>query len=141
MARRGDDLEGRFARRELVRDPPQAEPSDGAHPYSYSTADPQRGPWHLHHAAPFACTRWTNIWFPAAAGLFGDPFGGPLAELFGAGVVDRPVTAGRWWVRRRPFLAHISYWSDPDEPPQGYANGHHVRLLREALALDTSPAD
>src|SRR5262245_51371888 len=33
----------------------------------------------LHHGAPFAVTRWTNLYFP------GDIVGGPIAGVFGKG--------------------------------------------------------
>ena len=36
----------------------------------------------LHHGALFACTRWTNLYFP------GDFISGPLASVFGRGVQD-----------------------------------------------------
>lgn len=39
----------------------------------------------LHHAAPFALTRWTNFFFTS------DPVGGPLRNVFGYGVRDVPV--------------------------------------------------
>ncbi|SFO74528.1 hypothetical protein SAMN05660464_0915 [Geodermatophilus dictyosporus] len=78
------------------------------------------------------------MWFPAAAGPRGDPFGGPLSGLFGPGVVDREVTAGPWGTRHRPFRAHTGYWSDPDGGSGGHPSGHHVRLLREALDLDST---
>lgn len=138
MAGSRAELKGRFARRELLHDPPC---SDGRRPYSYRThytpAGQERSLNVLHHAAAFACTRWTNIWFPAPGGIFGDPFGGPLSGIFGPGIADRPVTAGPWWTRHRPFLAHSAYWSDPDGGPGGHPPGHHVRLLREALDLDS----
>ncbi|MGZ9190404.1 MAG: hypothetical protein ACXW39_10145, partial [Nitrospira sp.] len=36
----------------------------------------------LHHGAPFAVTRWTNLYFP------GDIIGGPVAGVFGKGIKD-----------------------------------------------------
>jgi hypothetical protein len=69
---------------------------------------PQDGRRVLYHAAPFAVTRWTNIWFPPRWGIFGDWFGGPVAPVFGAGIADRPVPCkARWgWV---PGYAHALY--------------------------------
>lgn len=43
-----------------------------------------------HSGAPFAITRWTNLYFPVR-GISGDPVSGPLARHFGAGVRDIPV--------------------------------------------------
>jgi hypothetical protein len=61
-----------------------------------------------HHAAAFCCVRWTNIFYPAALGLFGDLVGGPLASLFGEGIRDIPLTTGGWW--RYTLFAHTRYW-------------------------------
>jgi len=55
----------------------------------------------LHHGAPFAITRWTNIYFS------GDPVGGQLAKLFGKGIKDVPLTCGRTAGR---WSSHIRYW-------------------------------
>ena len=123
-----------FERREILSNPPQPDRPDSDSPYSY-TLDGTRDLFVLHNAAAFACTRWTNIWFPTKAGLFGDPFGGPVARLFGAGVADRPVTGGSRWPRRVPVLAHVKYWRNPG--CQNLADGDHIRLLREALDLDS----
>lgn len=84
----------------------------------------------LHHAAPFAVTRWTNLFFPVRAGFFGDWFGGRLAPLFGRGVWDREVL-GNKNERLVPALAHSKYFSSPDdEDPAGIA-----RVIREVLDL------
>jgi hypothetical protein len=129
----------RFERSELLHNPPQI---DDPRPYSFpnnytSTAGP-RTLFVLHHGAAFACTRWTNIWFPTKIGLFGDPFGGPLTKLFGPGIVDHPVTDGPRWVRRIPILAHVRYWRNPDPMPgTEHPSGHHITLLRDALDLDS----
>ena len=47
----------------------------------------------LHHGAPFAITRWTNLYFPA------DIIGGPVSHLFGAGIKDVKLggCCGRTW--------------------------------------------
>ena len=57
----------------------------------------------LHHAALFACTRWTNLYFTS------DFVGGPLAPLFGDGVKDVPLH-GSAGVSKTP-LSHVKYWS------------------------------
>jgi hypothetical protein len=85
----------------------------------------------LHHGAPFAPTRWTNLYFPTTALLFGDPVGGPAAPVFGAGIVDVPV----WhpsWMRRRTPKAHSSYWHrSGDAPDRPDALG----ALQDAIAI------
>jgi hypothetical protein len=65
--------------------------------YAYSGSPTDVGedkkftPLVLHHAAPFAVTRWTNLYFPAMFGLLGDLVGGPLHEDFGPGILDVAV--------------------------------------------------
>jgi hypothetical protein len=64
----------------------------------------------LHHGAPFAVTRWTNLYFP------GDIVGGPVARLFGKGIKDVelcPVSRG-WLDGLIPARSHTRYW-DPLE--------------------------
>lgn len=98
-------------RRELATCPPQADL--GVHKgktrlwFTYGVRDRRV----VYHAAPFAAVRWTNLWFPARFGVFGDWFGGPLAPLFGPGVRDVPVTAKGW--RWAPAVAHTKYFSYP----------------------------
>ena len=58
----------------------------------------------LHHGAMFACTRWTNIYFP------GDFVAGALAPLFDHGIKDRLVRDG--WVSFTP-ASHTRYWTCP----------------------------
>jgi hypothetical protein len=60
----------------------------------------------LHHGAPFAVTRWTNLYFP------GDIIGGPVARLFGHGIRDVELcVAPRGWLDRLiPARSHTRYW-------------------------------
>jgi hypothetical protein len=58
----------------------------------------------LHHSALFACTRWTNLYFP------GDIIAGPLAGKFGWGIHDVPLSgpsANNW-------TSHVKYWAEED---------------------------
>lgn len=78
----------------------------------------------LHHAAPFAVTRWTNLYFQTNwNGLKGDLIGGPLATLFGSWVKDIPLSpiGGRF--------NHTSYWLKDD-------NSKHLQALSESLQMD-----
>lgn len=113
-----ENLRLRQRQRELPTNPPQAEiekskTGDIGH-YAYRVWDPY-GPKldiklnALHHAALFACTRWTNFYFPALGGFFGDPVGGPMGPWFGRGVRDIPLRSGNFWVDRT-VLAHTAYW-------------------------------
>jgi hypothetical protein len=56
----------------------------------------------LGHQAPFAITRWTNMYFR------NDPIGGPLGEVFLHGIEEHDLDPGR--LRWRPVSAHVSYW-------------------------------
>ena len=84
----------------------------------------------LADAAPFAVTRWTNLYFPCRAIFRGDVVGGPLAPLFGAGVKDVAVAT----LQRHGFLSHTFYWS-PFEADHGQASAP-VPALKAALALE-----
>lgn len=83
----------------------------------------------LDHAALFAVTAWTNLYFPCRYFLHGDLVGGPVAPVFGSGVRDRPVTTsilGGWF-------SHTRYWTRPKTGLGG--PGSSVRVLIEALDL------
>jgi hypothetical protein len=81
-----------------------------------------------HHAALFAVTRWTNLFFEASAGgLRGDIVGGPIAPVFGPWVLDVPLRSGTW------LRAHTGYWRSDDRPAEQQP---HLLALRTALGLD-----
>jgi hypothetical protein len=87
----------------------------------------------LHHGAPFAVVRWTNIWFPAHLGIAGDWFGGSLQRLFGPGIRDVPLTGNR--PRSLiPGWAHALYYHFPEE----VAPASVTTKLREAMELNSS---
>ena len=75
-----------------------------------------------HHAAPFAVTRWTNLYFKG-----GDIVGGPVAPLLGPWIRDVELAPPRRWV------AHTLYWRKV-KPPDA-----HLDALREALGLGVRP--
>ena len=80
----------------------------------------------FHHAAPFAVTRWTNLYFRSGMwGLAGDVVGGPVAPMFGSWVRDVELPAPRRW------LTHNCYWRRVKEPDE------HLEQLRHALGLRT----
>jgi hypothetical protein len=97
----------------------------------------------IYEGAPFAVVRWTNMWFPAAAGIFGDWFGGGLAPLFGNGIRDIPISGNRRpgrrpheWFRSRltPAYAHALYFHFPDDRTSESV----TKALRDAMALDST---
>lgn len=54
----------------------------------------------LHHAAPFAVVRWTNLYFPS------DPIGGPLSPVFGERIDDVALSDAP----HRTWRDHVCYW-------------------------------
>ncbi|MDG4475797.1 hypothetical protein [Thiovibrio frasassiensis] len=68
-----------------------------------------------NHGAPFASTRWTNLFFPYRMGILGDLIGGPLAGSFGRGIRDVPVRSGHGGFLRKTLYSHVCYWKPPEE--------------------------
>ena len=88
----------------------------------------------IYHGAPFAVVRWTNLWFPAHWGFFGDWFGGELSPLFGPGIKDIALQ-GDDWKRRIPGQAHTLYFTYPN----GTEAGDVACILRnQVLRLDST---
>jgi hypothetical protein len=102
-----------------------------------------------HHAAPFAYTRWTNIYSPLRMVLIGDIVSGPLRKIFGPkppagksslyGIRDvavLPSQEGSSQDRKRRMLTHLLYWdrSVANTGEKGFVP-HHIRALRDALHL------
>lgn len=86
---------------------------------------------HFHHAATFAVTRWTNLYYAD------DFVGGPLASQLGLGIDDVPLpstTAKRSLLRFVLRMPHTKYWRHAyggDRVPRGFAES--VEALRRAL--------
>jgi hypothetical protein len=144
LAADSDDLRSRIIARELPESPPFREdldpnvlaraqaakklpiacPPENSRLMSYP--DPMLDKvWHLHHAAPFAVVRWTNIYDPAKLVFFGDIIGGPLANALGPAIVDVSLRnlRGQSW-----SFTHTKYWT---------LNGdlRHIQALRAAVNL------
>jgi hypothetical protein len=83
--------------------------------------------WQLHHAAPFAAVRWTNIHDPALLVILGNLISGPIAPIYGPGVIDVDLRRLRGQSLR---FSHTRYWS-----MQVAAAPPHVAVLRDALDL------
>lgn len=136
LAPNSDSLHERQERFEIPVVPPIADDEIYSHRSAvYEAGDEKRKNTIrvLNSSAMFACTRWTNVWFPCRFGLFGDPFGGPLRPLFGNGVLDRPITGGPKW-RFIPVLPHVWYWRGTS----GTESQGNIALIRAALDLDSS---
>jgi hypothetical protein len=81
--------------------------------------------WELHHAAPFAVIRWTNIYDPAMLVFCGDVIGGPLAPVLGPAIIDVDLRKmrGQSW-----SFTHTKYWKTGQEL-------RHIKALRDAVNL------
>jgi hypothetical protein len=130
LARNRTEFERKKIQRELPTSPPQLE--DGR-AFSYRCRyeidnDRLRTIFALHHAALFAVTLWTNLFFPARFGVKGDFVGGAVSSTLGAGIADIPVrtaTRGGW-------LTHTSYWK-PHKLDRGDTESAIAKLI---TALD-----
>lgn len=95
--------------------------------FSYEPDGNPANPFRIaHHAAVFAATRWTNIYFPCKFIVWGDVVGGALKPWFGTGIKDVAVTTSL----RLGFFSHTLYWAQDDS-----AKATHVAELRAALNL------
>jgi hypothetical protein len=143
MASSKQDLENRQREREFPMSPPLRERLDPnyvpiAAAAGFQLEDPPRliafpfdgDDWQIHHAAPFAAVCWTNIYDPAFLVAFGDLISGPLAPVFGRGIIDVDLRAlrGQSWC-----FTHTHYWSLPDGDAANVPI--HIDELRKALDL------
>ncbi len=120
-----------IAQRELPTCPPVLDGESLSYKVNYRTDDNQiRTFFAPHHAACFALTRWTNVYFEHDGWFKGDPVGGPLAPLFGSGVQDIRVTTRHWGGR----LNHLDYWRN--DPRDGESPANPLTALITALALN-----
>ena len=137
-----DDFELRKHQREFPTCPPQRD----AKGYAFSGATPvdigdgkKFTPLFLHHAAPFAATRWTNLYFPARGGIFGDIVGGPLQPELGPGIRDvRVWSQSLSKFGNHTLLSHTHYWDQthftqsPTLEREPYIS---LDVLRQTLAM------
>jgi hypothetical protein len=146
------DLQRRVADRELPESPPFPElldpqvlrlaiatrrlpiatPPEDSRLISFPVP-PHYAVWELHHAAPFAVVRGTNIYDPATLVFFGDIIGGPLANALGPGITDVNLKELRG--RQSWSFTHTKYWTLDRDPI-------HIEALRAAVnLLDRADAD
>ena len=137
LGRSVSDFQQRMERREA----PACPPTEDTQGYGYNARQPLMlgqkpfTPHYLHHAAAFAVTRWTNLYFPAPFGLFGDIVGGPVKPVMGGGVLDLPVTVGngKGWLAKS-WLSHTHYWSE-----RGGTQGYLSALGKDEQAINQGP--
>ena len=134
LARDAGELRTRQEQRELPRCPPATDKNRIWYRHDYRHHGVPRTIRVLDHAALFAPTRWSNIYFPVRFGLLGDLVGGPMRPIFGSGILDIPVTDGL--VRFAPLLPHTHYWRGAVVPKR---QGRTCALgaLCDVLALDS----
>lgn len=117
--------------------PPESDPAEYNnihHTKRYYSYRDRTGRRVLYHGALFAVVRWTNMWFPAHLWFFGDWFGGPLAPLYGPGIMDIRLKNKRFWPRfwtRFPAVAHARYFRYPKDQ----SNESATTRLRDAMGL------
>lgn len=124
LTRKPEEFQMKKVERELPTCPPTLESVKGQPRFHY----PLRKAWFPNHAAVFAATRWTNIYFPCSWTLKGDVVGGPMRPAFGSGILDVPVTTDI----NGGLLNHTHYWESSgasDSVPT------HIAALRSALKL------
>ncbi len=130
LARTPSEFDERVRERELISCPPVLDDDElGSITTTYRSGDQQRVLRVLHPGAQFACTRWTNLYFP------GDLIGGPLAPAFGPGVRDIRVGHGSLGGMTSYLpTSHTKYWdSVRAAPPSGLDDA--VSTLRAVLRL------
>jgi hypothetical protein len=147
LANDEDDLRARQRQRDLPTNPPEPEiektKKEERRFYSYQVWDGYGKKKDIklravHHGGLFAPTRWTNLYYPALGGIFGDLVGGPLAQWFGPGIRDIAVGSSHK-LRDRSLLAHLAYWTKDEGRPAG--NKLPVALDEVIKALDLDNTD
>lgn len=130
--------------RKMERELPTCPPTSGNEEAHYKetrdiSAGESRSKWTFrvpHHAAVFASTRWTNLYFPHCWLVLGDIVGGPLADVFGAGIRDVPVRPSAPGWRARTLASHVLYWK---QRPKGLTS--EDRTARKQLDKATGTKD
>lgn len=96
-------------------------------PYRDVTTNQSKTGLRPDHAALFAFTRWTNLYFPFSGFMKGDPVGGPLQQPFGRWIVDERLELPGAGLLG---FAHTLYWDDTTPSTA------HIESLKRALRLN-----
>lgn len=143
MAETDSEFEAQVRKhRRIAVCPPDGDWRAGRWSITYSGASGFEGP---HHACVFAPVRWSNIYFKTKGLVEGDIVAGPVAPIFGPGIVDvccDPKDTGK-------RFAHNEYWRWPNANPLGSWFGgpekafvkppRYIEMLRRALNLFDDP--
>ncbi len=130
LSRDKEDFDDRKGDRELLTCPPVL---DDNGKYYYFNLNERR--YYLHHAAAFAPTVWTNIYFP------GDFIGGPLSDSMGIGVKDVKVFYSGFFnkiICHFSPLTHVAYWRDKADLDKmdKYKTREAIKQLFDAVGLN-----
>lgn len=141
LARTKKELSERQNERELPTCPPILDEKSASFRLTNDLPDGnKRTIFVLHHAALFGSTRWTNVYFPATGGFFGDLVGGPLREVFGRGIRDVAVKSAEWrgWLQHTPII-HTHYWNlrTAPETKSKTKQAWAIDVLRQSLDLES----
>lgn len=142
LATSREDFDQRKRQRELPTCPPQRDKKGYGYVVkkAYNIMDKRFSSICLHHAALFAVTRWTNLYFPVKAGLGGDFIGGPLGPVMGLGIKDVPVQCPELsTLYNRSPLSHTAYWHD--ETTASAPTPEQDDARRESSDLDDRTSD
>lgn len=129
MAKSEAEFTVRKTQRELATSPPTRETQGFTYCHKFVDAGGRRQSIRVpHHAAQFAATAWTNLYFVRTWPLSADLVGGPVGRLFGPGVSDVEVRTSI----RFGFLSHTRYWQLPKWPwsndaPEKLANALRLK--------------
>lgn len=139
-------FELKLSAREYPSCPPQPQTSAALDPSILFSGFPLRYPAgeagsaarrrHLNHAAVFAATRWTNVYFE------NDLVGGPVAAQLGRGVLDVQLPVAPPTPRSfASAFSHTSYWNTPTVARLATPAATSRAILTDLLRLTPPPAD
>lgn len=134
MADSNDDFELRKEEREYPVNPPVLDGDDLTYPSG-------NGEQFLHHATPFAITRWSNLYYK------GDFIGGELSNNFGAGIRDTRLhftgSLFRKFLSYVNPLSHNSYWVNNSkvESIERRKEYEAIKTLYETMRLNDLESD
>jgi hypothetical protein len=117
-------LEAARATRQLPIETPETETKMFCFPRA------ERGAvWELHHAAPFAVVRWTNLYDPSYFLFKGDLISGAMQHVFGAAINDIDLSKIRG---KSCKFTHTQYWNLDADERQKNALRQAINLLDES---------
>ena len=140
LAETDAELRDRQEERELPTCPPILDDDSASYDFTYETrTGAKRTQRVLHHGAVFGETRWTNIYFAAWMGFFGDLVGGPLRGVFGFGIKDVAVSSAEWkGLLQHTPISHTHYWNVRTVSAAGSnATPWALDAVRDSLGLES----